>query len=52
MVPETTQASNTPSFKYVLPLDFDLQKNYIVGATTQLAESFALTIEGADWIYG
>ncbi len=51
MVPETTQSSNEPSFKTVLQLDFDLQKSYYIAATTQLGESFAITIEGVDWKY-
>lgn len=51
-VPETTQSSVEPSFKMVVPLDFALQRSYFIAATTQLAESFAITVEGEDWVYG
>lgn len=51
LVPQTIQSSFQPSFKSLLKEDFYLQTGYIIGVSTQLSESFAITIEGADWEY-
>jgi hypothetical protein len=50
-VPQTTQSSSEPSYKQVIDINFNLQKGYQFGATTQNAESFAITMEGGDWSY-
>jgi hypothetical protein len=50
-VPETTQSGFQPSYKQVLREDFTLEAEYIIGASTQLPESFAITIEGTSWSY-
>lgn len=50
-VPETTQSGYQPSYKQVIKEDFNLQAEFVIGASTQLGESFAITIEGASWSY-
>lgn len=50
-VPETTQSAYDPSFKQVVEMDFYLKSRYIIGASTQNAESFAITVEAIDWTY-
>jgi len=50
-IPQTTQSAFEPSFKVVLPMDLNIEAGYQLFATTQLAQSFAITVEGADWSY-
>lgn len=50
-IPQSTQSSFEPSFKVVLEEDLSLQQGYSLGAATQLAQSFALTVEGLSWSY-
>ncbi len=50
-VPQTTQSAYEPSFKHVIKLNYYLQANYIIAASTQNAESFALTVEAEEWNY-
>jgi len=50
-VPDTTQSSFEPSFKQVVPLDFYLQDSFVFGVSTQLAQSFAITVETVSWTY-
>ncbi len=51
VIPETIQSGFTPSFKVLLKDNFHLQNGYVIGATTQNADSFAITIEAEDWEY-
>ncbi|MBL7718855.1 MAG: hypothetical protein JNL72_08470 [Flavipsychrobacter sp.] len=50
-VPETTQSGFQPSYKQVFKEDFCLEAEYVIGASTHLAESFAITVEGNSWTY-
>jgi len=50
-IPQTTQSGFEPSFKVVLDQDFCLKPGYSIGASTQLSQSFALTVEAVSWIY-
>ena len=50
-IPESIQSGFTPSFKQLLDVNFYLKAGYVIGATTQNAESFAITVEGEDWTY-
>ena len=51
LIPETTQSSSQPSYKVVLTDEFHIQEGYMLRASTQLSESFAITVEGTDWGY-
>lgn len=51
IVPQTNQSAFEPSFKVLLNEDFYLQAGYIIAASTEKSESFAITIEGNDWSY-
>ena len=50
-IPETTQSAYDPSFKQVITLNYNLQSGYLIRASTQNSESFAITIEAENWIY-
>jgi len=50
-IPQTTQSGFDPSFKHVIPANFNLQEGYQIGVTTQIAESFSVTVEAEDWTY-
>ena len=50
-IPSTTQSSFEPSFKQVVNLDFNLEADYSIAASTDIAESFALTVEANNWSY-
>lgn len=51
-VPAVTKSATSPAFSKTLTLDkFELQAGYSIQASTQNAESFAITIEGLDWKY-
>jgi len=51
MIPQTTQSAFEPSYKQVVALDFNLQPDYELGASTQNGEPFAITVEGEEWSY-
>ncbi|MBC7554653.1 MAG: hypothetical protein H7257_11810 [Taibaiella sp.] len=51
MIPETLQSSNNPSFKQIVPINFSLKAGYVIAASTEIAEAFAVTAEGLDWNY-
>lgn len=50
-IPQTNPGAFDPFFKQVVELDFNLQSTYLLGASTQNAESFALTVEAVQWTY-
>ena len=50
-IPVTTQSGFEPSFKVVLEEDFHIPKGFLVGASTQNAQTFAITVEGIGWSY-
>ncbi len=50
-VPQTNQSAYEPSFKQVLNMNYSLQAGYKIGATTDIAQGFAITIEGVNWRY-
>jgi hypothetical protein len=50
-VPQSEQSGHEPSFKYVLDMDMNINSGYIIGASTQLGETYALTVEATDWTY-
>jgi len=51
MVPQTVQSAYEPSWKQVVDLGFHLQPTYVLGASTQNGEPFAITVEGEEWSY-
>jgi hypothetical protein len=51
MIPETTQAAYEPSYKVVVDLNMNIETGHFLGASTQLGQSFAFTVEGASWKY-
>lgn len=50
-IPQTNPGAFDPFFKQVVDIDFNLQAGYVLGATTQLSEGFALTVEAVEWSY-
>ena len=50
-IPVTTQSNFQPSYKQVFNENFYLSAGYIIAATTQIANSFAFTVEGVSWTY-
>ncbi len=51
VVPETDQSGYEPSFKMVVDLNLNINSGYVIGASTLLAEGFAVTVEANDWTY-
>ena len=55
LIPETTQSSNMPAFKQIVNCDFCMQHSggnpFMLSASTEVGEGFALTVEGTDWNY-
>ncbi len=51
VVPQTSQSAYEPSWKQVVELNFHLQPDYVLGASTENGESFAITVEGEEWSY-
>ena len=51
MIPETTQSGFEPSFKTTINENLYLKTGYSIGVATQIAQNFAIVIEGNDWIY-
>jgi len=51
LIPETTPSAYTPSYKQVMNMDFYLAGGFTIGAATQNAESFAITVEGQALVY-
>lgn len=51
VIPQTNQSGFNPSFKCVLEEDFYLQSGCYIGASTQITQSFAITVEGTDFNY-
>lgn len=50
-VPATTPSGTVATFKRKLYLNFELQADSLMVASTQNSESFALVSEGVDWKY-
>ncbi len=51
-IPSVTRSATETSFETQLSLgNFQLQASYVLKASTQNAESFAITVEGNDWKY-
>lgn len=50
-VGQTIQSSIEPSYKDVVELNLHLQPGYIIGASTENAQNFAISIEGEEWSY-
>ena len=51
-IPQTTQSAFEPSFKQVINLDMAIKNGYAICATTQLGQSFAVSVEAISWTYG
>ena len=51
-IPQTSQSSFDPSYKQVITDEYNLAPGYFLGASTQLSQSFGITVEGTDWVYG
>lgn len=50
-VPAVTKSAISSSFYAVLDINYNLKSGYILKASTEIAESFAITAEGVDWTY-
>lgn len=50
-IPQSTQSAFEPSFKQVLNMNYNLQPGYLIGASTDISQSFAITVEGINWTY-
>jgi hypothetical protein len=50
-VPQTTQSGFDPSFKMVLDENLNITQGLLLGASTQLSQSFAVTVEAVSWVY-
>jgi hypothetical protein len=51
-IPETTRTGTEPTFEIKVPFkNLDLKAGWAIRASTQNAESFAITVEGNDWKY-
>lgn len=50
-VPESQQSSFEPSFKVKLYPNYNLEQNFVIGASTNNGDPFAITIEGQQWSY-
>ena len=50
-VPVTTQSATDVSFKFILDLDFCLAPGFILGAATDIGQTYSITVDSADWTY-
>ena len=50
-VPQTTQSGFDPSFKMVLEENLNITQGLLLGASTQLGQSFAVSVEAVSWVY-
>lgn len=50
-IPQTTASAYTPSFKQIIDMNYCLAPDYILGVSTENAESFGITVEGEEWSY-
>ena len=50
-IPQSTQASNIPSFKVNIPMNYNLMAGYMIGATTAISEKFGISIQAVKWTY-
>lgn len=50
-VPQSAQSGFEPSFKFVINENYYLSAGDSIGASTQIAQSFAITLEGVNWSY-
>lgn len=50
-IPQSTQSAYEPSYKQVVAMNFHLQPDYKLGASTQNGEPFAISVEGEEWSY-
>lgn len=50
-IPNTTSSSNKPALKVVIPQFYHLKGGYMLGASTQNAESFGIFVQGLKWNY-
>ena len=50
-IPQTTQSAFKPSFKQVVNMNLNLAPGYIIAATTDISESYAITVEATNWSY-
>jgi len=50
-VPQTTQSGFEPSFKMVVDANLNITPGYCIGASTQVGQGFAFTVDGVSWLY-
>jgi hypothetical protein len=50
-VPQTTQSAYEPSWKQVVAMEYNVKAGIIIGASTQNAEKFGVTVEAEEWSY-
>lgn len=50
-IPSTTQTNIVPSFEKTIPLNLCLQEGFTIAASTEIANSFSISIEGETWLY-
>ena len=50
-IPQTEQGAYVPSFKQVIEMNYNLQAEYYIAASTQNDEAFSITVEAEDWSY-
>jgi len=52
VIPQTTQSAFQPSFKVAIDEAYHLKPGYRIGASTQITQSFAITVNAETWSYG
>lgn len=50
-IPPTKKSGTWPAFEISFELNFSIEAGYSIKASTEKAESFALTVEALDWAY-
>lgn len=51
VIPPSTQASFIPSLKIELREEFKLESRFIIAASTNIGQPYAITIQGTSWSY-
>ena len=50
-IPQHEQSAFLPAFNITISQNYHLQAGYIIGASTENAESFGVSIQGVKWSY-
>lgn len=50
-IPQSVQSSAQPTFKVKIPMNFNIQTGFIIGAASQSDLSYSIAVRGKAWLY-